>query len=203
MPILDRCSESVRSNTSRNAATSGYKRDTVLKSTGGGRRGTLLPSRTYSTHVRRYKTSGPVKVRCQLCGHRGPAGRTLRPNAASWSHPSSDTRDVFACACPTGSINYQSGIRHGCPAGVEPLALGTRPPFSVHGMPAFGMQPLGYCSPTARRIWPSVKQKVRADHFGDLLLRRQSPRVPFGLFSQFYSKPLPSKMKDSPGVLGD
>jgi hypothetical protein len=44
--------------TNRNAATSRCKRDTVLKSTGGGRRGTLLLSRTYSTHGRSYKTSG-------------------------------------------------------------------------------------------------------------------------------------------------
>ena len=43
--------------TSRNAATSVYKRGTALKSNGTGRRGTPLPCQTYSTSGRKHKTS--------------------------------------------------------------------------------------------------------------------------------------------------
>src|SRR5207253_9870949 len=42
----------------RSVATSRRERDTVLKSTGVGTPGTLLPCRTYSTHGRSYKASG-------------------------------------------------------------------------------------------------------------------------------------------------
>ena len=45
-------------HTNRSVATRRHKRDTVLKSTGEDRRGTLLPCRTYSTHGRKYKTRG-------------------------------------------------------------------------------------------------------------------------------------------------
>ena len=65
-------------NTSRSVATSRRKRDTVLKSTGAGTPGTLLPCRTYSTHGPSYKTSGRP---CGATNHRvgiecvGPTGR--------------------------------------------------------------------------------------------------------------------------------
>jgi len=45
-------------HTNPNAATNAYTRDTVWKSTGGGNPGRSLQYRTYSTHVRSYKTSG-------------------------------------------------------------------------------------------------------------------------------------------------
>jgi hypothetical protein len=46
-----------------------------------------------------------------------------------------------------------------------------------------------------RAVHPAIGEaEVPEGHLRGLLLRRQSPRVPFRLFSQFYSKPLPSKM---------
>src|SRR5208337_5250300 len=51
MPILNRCSESVSPHTSRSVATTAYTSDTVLKSIGGGKRGTLLPYRTCSSGI--------------------------------------------------------------------------------------------------------------------------------------------------------
>jgi hypothetical protein len=45
-------------HTSRNVETTAYTRDTALKSSGGGKRGTLLLCRTYFRDVRRYRTSG-------------------------------------------------------------------------------------------------------------------------------------------------
>ncbi len=74
MPILNRCSAhlkkiaqnarpaTVRSYTSRNVETTAYTRDTVLKSTDGGRRGRRLRYRTCSTHARRCRTT------CRPCG---------------------------------------------------------------------------------------------------------------------------------------
>ena len=56
-PIFKPMLRSVSPHTNRNVATSGYKKGTVLKSSGGGTPGTLLPYRTYSTHGRSYKTS--------------------------------------------------------------------------------------------------------------------------------------------------
>jgi hypothetical protein len=44
--------------TSRSAATSERTRGTALKSTAGGRRGTLLLSQTCSTNARNYTTTG-------------------------------------------------------------------------------------------------------------------------------------------------
>lgn len=40
------------------------------------------------------------------------------------------------------------------------------PKIRRDGMPAFGMQPLGYCAPPARCIRPSVKQKYQRTFFG-------------------------------------
>ena len=56
-----RSRDSVSPHANRSAATTAYTRDTASRSTGGGRRGTLLLWRTYSTHGRSYKTSGRLR----------------------------------------------------------------------------------------------------------------------------------------------
>jgi hypothetical protein len=65
----------VRARTNGNAETTAYKRDTVLKSTGGGTPGTHLRYRTCSTHGRRCKTSGRP---CGATNRRADIGREGR-----------------------------------------------------------------------------------------------------------------------------
>src|SRR6266852_1031967 len=99
------------SNTNPNAATSGCKRDTVLKSTGEGRRGTLLPCRTYSTHGHSYKTSGRL---CGATNHRvdieceGRTGRGSSPDQAR--DPRQLTGHARGRTCPSIMSQFGSEI---------------------------------------------------------------------------------------------
>src|ERR1700686_3503495 len=72
-------------HTSRNVATSGYKKGTVSKSSGGGTPGTLLPYRTCSRGGHRSKTNGrpcgaTSRIADIVCG--GPTDRGFSPDQA-------------------------------------------------------------------------------------------------------------------------
>jgi hypothetical protein len=68
-----------QTHTSRSAATSGYKRDTVLWSSDGGRRGTLLPFRTCFQKWPQVQDQRSSLLEQPHSGHRirGPDGSSL------------------------------------------------------------------------------------------------------------------------------
>jgi len=118
MPILNRCSAhlkkiaqnarpaTVRSYTSRNVETTAYTRDTVLKSTGGGTPGTLLPCRMCSMSGRSYKTiclpcGATIRRAGSRCVGRTDRGFSLdqprdpRQRTISRSHPKRHTSGYY------------------------------------------------------------------------------------------------------------
>ena len=88
----------INANTNQNVGTSGCRRDTELKPTGGGRQGTHLPCRRCSANARTCKASGRpcgetnrrAGIGCEGRTGRGSSlaqARDPRQRRISWTHP--------------------------------------------------------------------------------------------------------------------